>query len=274
MTKIKEIKKLKRLYKVSFDEALELDGDFTDKIYLSEDSIVHFFLTLDKSFSEEELNEWSAYDQFARGKSLALYYLGFKARTSGEVRKYLLEKEIFPLHAEEVLEHLNEIGVLNDRQYAENFIQGKINMATSGPFQIKQKLLLKGIEGSTIDEVLDDIYIEESQIDVAYKIAEKLVRSKGGQLTLQQLKNKITQNLVSKGFSYSIAKIALDSLELEADEEQEMELLYDEFEKVARRVSRNYDGYERKQKITQALARKGFSFDDISRALRDYTFED
>jgi len=77
---------------------------------------------------------------------------------------------------------------------------------------------------------------------------------------------------MNKGFSYSVSSIALDSLELEADEENEMDLLYSELDKVAKRYSKNYEGYERKQKITQALARKGFSYDDISSALRDYTF--
>ena len=66
--------------------------------------------------------------------------------------------------------------------------------------------------------------------------------------------------------------IALESLELETDEENETQLLYTALEKVAKRYSKNYEGYERKQKVTQALARKGFSYDDISSALRDYTF--
>ena len=77
---------------------------------------------------------------------------------------------------------------------------------------------------------------------------------------------------MNKGFSYSVSSIALDSLELEADEENEMDLLYSELDKVAKRYTKNYEGYERKQKITQALARKGFLYDDISSALRDYTF--
>ena len=77
---------------------------------------------------------------------------------------------------------------------------------------------------------------------------------------------------MNKGFSYSVSSIALDSLELEADEENEMDLLYSELDKVAKRYTKNYEGYERKQKITQALARKGFSYDDISSALRDYPF--
>ena len=79
---------------------------------------------------------------------------------------------------------------------------------------------------------------------------------------------------MNKGFNYSVSSIALESLELSSDEEHEAELLYDELEKVAKRYNRNYDGYERKQKIIASLLRKGYDYSDVERALRDFTFED
>ncbi|WP_101961825.1 recombination regulator RecX [Lactococcus cremoris] len=267
MGKITAIKKLKRLYRVDLSDLDE------EKIYLCEDTIIHFFITIDKEVSETDLEEILAYDQFAQGKSLALYYISFKMRTGAEVRKYLLEHDINDTdQIEQVLSVLTENNLINDKSYAENFIEGKISMGSSGPYQIKQKLLTKGISNDVLSEALNEIYREEKQIDVAYKLASKLSRTYGTRLTLKQLKDKIIQNLMNKGFSYSVSSIALDSLELEADEENEMDLLYSELDKVAKRYTKNYEGYERKQKITQALARKGFSYDDISSALRDYTF--
>ena len=76
--------------------------------------------------------------------------------------------------------------------------------------------------------------------------------------------------MMNKGFSYSEAKIAFENLEVEKDSEQEFELLYKELDKQYRKYSKKYDGYELKQRLTQSLARKGFSFDDIASALRDY----
>lgn len=75
---------------------------------------------------------------------------------------------------------------------------------------------------------------------------------------------------MNKGFSYSEAKIAFENLEVEKDSEQEFELLYKELDKQYRKYSKKYDGYELKQRLTQSLARKGFNFDDIASALRDY----
>ena len=258
MGKITAIKKLKRLYRV------DLSGfDDEDKIYLSEDTIVHFFLNVDKELDDADLEEIQSYDQFAQGKSLALYYISFKMRTSSEVRKYLSEHEI---------DNTDQIDEVINILTKNNFIEGKISMGSAGPYQIKQKLITKGIDPLIIDQALSNIYDEEKQIDVAYKLAEKTNRTYGQRLTLKQLKDKIIQNLMNKGFTYSISSIALESLELETDEENETQLLYTALEKVAKRYSKNYEGYERKQKVTQALARKGFSYDDISSALRDYTF--
>ena len=268
MGKITAIKKLKRLYRIDladFDE---------EKIYVCEDTLVHFFLNVDKELSESELAEIKNFDQFAQGKSLALYYLSFKMRTSSEVRKYLSEHDINDEQIQKVISNLSENNLINDQFYAENFIDGKIAMGSAGPYQIKQKLLTKGIDTDIINEAISRIYTEEKQIDTAYKLASKIARTYQQRLTLKQLKEKIIQNLMNKGFSYSVSSIALDSLELTIDEENEFDLLYTELDKVAKRYSKNYDGYERKQKITQALARKGFSYDDISRAIQDYSFPD
>ncbi|MCA2391033.1 recombination regulator RecX [Lactococcus sp. NH2-7C] len=269
MGKIVAIKKLKHLYLVDLSG---FDGE-DEKIYISEDTIVHFFLNIDKEIEQSDLEDIRAYDQFARGKALALYYISFKMRTSSEVRRYLREHEIEDSEQiDEVINVLSENNLINDRDYAENYIEGKISMASTGPYQIKQKLMAKGIDASTISEALSNIYNEEKQIDIAYKLAEKLSRTHGHRLTLKQLNDKIIQNLMNKGFSYSISSIALESLELKVDEQNEDELLHNELEKIAKRYSKNYEGYERKQKITQALARKGFSYAAINSALHDYTF--
>ncbi len=43
-----------------------------------------------------------------------------------------------------------------------------------------------------------------------------------------------------------------------------------ELEKQYQKYSRKYEGYELKQRLTQALARKGYDYSDISTALREF----
>ena len=59
-------------------------------------------------------------------------------------------------------------------------------------------------------------------------------------------------------------------LDQEADEENEQALLYKEIEKQYQKFSKKYDGYELKQHLTQSLFRKGYDFDAIASALREY----
>lgn len=89
-------------------------------------------------------------------------------------------------------------------------------------------------------------------------------------LPLRALQDKVVQGLMGKGFSYETAKQSLSQLELVADEENEDDLIAKELDKQYRKYSRKYEGYELKQRLIQALARKGYDFDRIQAVLRDY----
>ena len=169
MIKIKEITKLKKLYKVTLTEPFSYKEweEAKDKIYVCEDTIVKYMLTRDKAFSPTELEQLLAFDNFAQGKSLALYFISFKARTTSEVKKYLSDRNIQPLQVEEIIDNLTTNGLLNDRAYIESYIQGKVRTASAGPYQIKQKLHLKGLDLQLIDEGIAQVFNEEKQIDVA-----------------------------------------------------------------------------------------------------------
>ena len=131
---------------------------------------------------------------------------------------------------------------------------------------LKQKWLQKGCNKQIIDDVLSQFDFSE----IAIKVASKLLRKYQGKLPSKALKDKLTQSLINKGFSFQESKLAIDHLELEADEETEQALLYKEIDKQYQKFSKKYEGYELNQRLTQALTRKGFSYDDIKSALRDY----
>jgi Uncharacterized protein conserved in bacteria len=264
MIKITAIEKKKRLYKVEFDNY--------NTIYVTEDTIVKYLMSKGSEFSQEELQEIEVFSNFSRGKNLAIYYISFKMRTKVEVIKYLQEHEIENKQIASIINSLEENKYIDDANYTENFINSKIRAKSSGPYLIKQKLKNKGVDNSLINEKLTDLYTEEEQIDIAYGLAEKLVMQKSSKLPLNSLKNKVIQNLTNKGFSYSIAKIALDALELEADNEIEEDLLNTDLAKALRRYSRKYEGYELKQRLFQAMARKGYDFDLINRKLNKLDF--
>lgn len=256
--KITKIEKKKRLYLVELDE--------TEKLYVTEDTIVRFMMTKGMTISEEELRAIKDFAQFSYGKNLALYHLSFKKRTEKEVRDYLNQHEIDEKIIPKVLKSLKEDKWIDDENYVRQIVASNLHTGDKGAYHLKQKLIQKGISSSLIDPILADSDFSP----LAEKIAEKLLRKYQNKLPQKALLDKILQFLLNKGFSFSEAKAALESLEVEKDEEQEEELIYKELEKQHRRLSKKYQDYELKQRLTQTLARKGYDYDKIRSVLGDF----
>ena len=256
--KITKIEKKKKLY------LLELDD--SEKLYITEDTIVRFMLSKGMEITEQELKEIQDYAQFSYGKNLALYYLSFKQRTAKEVKDYLTQHDIQPEVISQVLDNLKKDNWINDRKYTNSFIQSNLLTGDKGAFVLKQKLSQKGISSSIIEEELSQFDFTE----LTDKVAEKLLKKYQGKLPRKALQDKILQALINKGFSHNQSKIACQHLEFEEDEERQQELLYKEIDKQYRKYSKKYEGYDLKQRLTQSLARKGFDYSDISSALREY----
>ena len=256
--KITKIEKKKRLY------LLEIDKN--DKLYVTEDTIVHFMLSKGMEINETRLKDIQKFAQFSYGKNLALYYLSFKQRTAAEVQKYLEQHDIDSLYIPEILEKLKKENWINDEQYIDTYLSQNLNTGDKGAYVLKQNLIQKGIDSQLINQKFSHLNFSV----LSEKVAQKLLRKYQHKYSTKTLKDKIIQNMIIKGFSYSEAKSAFESLEIEKDNKQEFELLYKELDKQYQKYSKKYDGYNLKQRLTQSLARKGFNFEDIASALRDY----
>ena len=256
--KITKLEKKKRLYLLELDQSQSL--------YITEDTIVRFMLSRDKEISQEELKEIQTYAQLSHAKNLALYYLSFKARTGHEVRDYLAKHEIDESTIETVMNTLKEDKWIDDLAYTRAIFQSNQLSGDKGPYLLKQKLIQKGVSSHYIDQITSEFDFSE----VAQRTAQKLAKQYAKKLPPRALKDKITQTLINKGFSYEVAKHAYYQLDIEQDEEQTLDLIMKELEKQYQKYSRKYEGYELKQRLTQALARKGYDYSDISTALREF----
>lgn len=277
MLTIIEIKKVKHLYKIIFDSSFNSNhNNKTEEpahtLYVTEDTLIKFILSKGTKLSPDKIQKIISFDNYSRGRNLALYYISFKIRSKAEVIKYLIEHEIPNHNIGSIIDKLEIQNFINDETYTESFINTHIATKKWGPYLIKQKLEQKGISPDLIDEKLIQLFPEDVQIKMATQLAEKLADKKTDRLPLKMLKIKLQQSLVNKGFSYSIATLAIENLKLTTDKEKDHMLIAQEAEKVYNRFSKRYEGYQLKNHITQSLARKGFDWDDISATLHDYDF--
>ena len=147
--KITKIEKKKRLY------LLEIDAD--DKLYVTEDTIVHFMLSKNMEIDEATLKDIQKFAQFSYGKNLALYHISFKQRTAAEVKKYLEQHDIDSPYIPEILENLKKENWINDEQYVETYLSQNLNTGDKGAYVLKQKLIQKGINSQLIDQKLANL---------------------------------------------------------------------------------------------------------------------
>lgn len=254
MRKIIAIKKMKKNYKVEFDSG--------EQITISENTLTEYLLTKDKLISEDLYNEIVAYQDLDYGKKTALTALNYRSYSVYEMKQKLISKEVEADKIPEIILFLKQNGLLNDFDYAQNIVESMIASKKKGRQAIAYKLKQKGIHPAVITEAIST-FSTESEIDIATNYAEKLLLRFYRESTQAQ-KQKIIENLMRNGFNYDIAEQAVNQLEFTNSEDEEYENLVKKGRPVWRRVSRQYDGWDRKQRVFRNLATKGFDFDLIN----------
>ncbi|MCX5641852.1 MAG: regulatory protein RecX [Candidatus Omnitrophica bacterium] len=106
-------------------------------------------------------------------------------------------------NVETVLDRLTESGYLDDRAFAQNYVQSRFANHPSGRRLLEMKLNAKGIPKAAIREVLDEIKPEAEEA-----VAQELAKKKAA--TLKNLepatrRRRIFQFLINRGFSPGIA---------------------------------------------------------------------
>lgn len=242
--KIKKFKKLK-----NSQYTLILDDDSTFNIH--EDLILKYNLLITKLIDNhlkaqllEENKIYMAYDQ-------ALKYLNTKMRSIGEMKDYLQK-----VYKEEIIANVvNRLiteKYLDDKKYCLYFINDKIKLSNDGPLKITQELQKKGINNNFIIENIQ-IYTDEIQAEKIKKIIIKQIKTNHNKSSIM-LKRKILEYLVNLGYEKSIIIDQLNKV-YDFDDEQ---VRQKEYEKIYKKLSQKYTGYELEQRIKKKMYEKGF----------------
>lgn len=129
-------------------------------------------------------------------KTKVLKYIMFKKRTEKEVRQKFLNEDKKLL--EETIGNLKELGYINDREYIERFVAEVINLKNFSLYEIKYKLLSKGISKDIIDEYFYNN--EETLREYETKSAKNIIEKKMKNMEREDIKNY----LLRKNFPYGV----------------------------------------------------------------------
>lgn len=112
--------------------------------------------------------------EYIIAKEKAIKYIGIAKKTEYEVIKKLKGLKVDPLVISAVIEDLNELGYLDDIDYVKSYLIQSDRFLQYSKYEIKQKLLQKGLNISIIEEGIEEILPENYE----EKVKDKLLSTK------------------------------------------------------------------------------------------------
>ena len=155
-------------------------------------------------------------ESFKKAKAHALQYLSYSDRSKWELSQYLGKKEHSPPVIQKTLDYLTEINYVDDHRFALRWGQYKINKNKLGKNRLYFELLGKGVNKETIEAILNTLYEENPEMELAAQCARKKW------ITLKSFEEKkkkrlLVQYLKRKGFSSDIIYQSLMTLAKSSD---------------------------------------------------------
>ena len=146
-------------------------------------------------------------ETFSRAMSMALRYLGIRARSEAEMRQYLKRKEWQDDVIDAVLERLREYGYMNDGNFAQGMVNLQSKTRRKGSYVVEQKLYQAGVKKEDVQEALEEID-EETELENARYWVERFASSLAREEDMQKRRQKMYRRLSGKGFSYDVIRQA------------------------------------------------------------------
>ncbi len=170
------------------------------------DTVVKNRLKVGMLVTEEALADWQLESEKDTAFDKALAHLSATRKTEKQIRDFLVKKGYLPAVIDYVVEKLRAYDFINDGEYAEAYVESAAKR--KGGRLIRMELKGKGLSDEEIDGALDNLD-EESQLAAANEVAQKYMRGKTWDKNTLQ---KAYRYLLSKGFSYDVAKEALTAI--------------------------------------------------------------
>lgn len=197
--KIEKIEKYKgKTYGVYFDDA--------EPIFINSEIVSEYHLKAGTEMPESALAEVVRANDLRRARERALYLLDLREYSYIELFKKLevnYDEDI----CYEVLNRLCELGLVDDRRYAERLGEYYITTKGFGIYRASQEMYRKGISKELISEVL-----EQYEDDTAVRLYELVKAKYERYMTDEKGVNKVKNSLMRRGFSYEDINIVIKTI--------------------------------------------------------------
>ncbi|OHD53506.1 MAG: hypothetical protein A2Y33_08490 [Spirochaetes bacterium GWF1_51_8] len=140
-------------------------------------------------------------------------FLVFRPRTEKEIRDKVRRIPVQGDVVDELIELLKGNGYLNDTAFGYDWAESRIRSKMIGRGKLRAELRIKGIPDSVIEEILDHIYSENNETELALALVNK--KFKRG--VVKEDLPGIRPLLVRNGYSFQIADTVIRILKDQSD---------------------------------------------------------
>jgi regulatory protein len=187
-----------------------LDGEFAFGLPVVDAARLHKGQVL----SEQEISDLRNIDEVSQALDQAVRLLARRPYSSAEIRRHLESKQVASPIVEEVLTRLERLEYVDDRAFAQYWIENREQFGPRGPRALRYELRQKGVADDVIQAALDELDTHDS----AYRAARAQARRWRG-LSQQDFRNRLGSFLARRGFEYDIVREVANQLITELQEE-------------------------------------------------------
>lgn len=199
ITSISPHKKTPGLYSIFLDEKFAFS--------LSELELAAAGLKVGQLLTPKEREVLTKQYHISKCYNSALRYLALRPRSTKETLDFLVVRKSYsPDTAQAAIKKLQDQHYLDDASFAQLWVENRMKLRPRPKHVLRLELVKKGIEKDIIEQVLIGID-DDSQIDAL----KQIILQKSSQTKYQDPK-KMTQLLISRGYSYGLIKKAFEQI--------------------------------------------------------------
>ncbi len=200
-----------------------LDGKFAFGV--DEDLVVERRLVVGKEIFQEDLEKILFEVEVGKLMERMYGFVSIRQRSEKEIRDYLKnlsfkrkikdQDELSEVIIESLINKLKQKGLINDEQFAKDWIAARRKSKNKGANALKAELYQKGISRGVISEVMSEEFRvqrgAQTETELARQALEKKLKS-WRSLSEMEFKKKAYGFLTRRGFEYPVIEDVLEKL--------------------------------------------------------------
>lgn len=182
--------------------AVYIDGEYA--LSLDTQTLLEHRIDIGREFDDEELHDLIESSNERRAKEKALWLISYRSHSKKELRD-IISRTCDRQSAEKAVERMEELGLVNDRDYAERCAQTLIFTKHMSKRGAAMELRRKGIESEIINEVLDDIEVDEREQ------IQAVIERKYPKIDDEKIRRRAVAALQRLGYGWEDIKAVIES---------------------------------------------------------------